>query len=261
MRVYHNPARKSRAVRRRRPKGRNIYGIARLLEKQPKALRSHEKWSQMAGYLKSDPELLNIRFNSRCYSLLHNGVIRPEHLENFYRTYRLPKNPFFPLFLLIKRDYLENRERRCREKKEYIREGLHRLPEYVRNVFIMAAGMEKDFNGGKLCPVYKKEFLPSTKKRMDEYLKYGHGDWIKFFESYLDKLGTAYESLPMKKVEYLDACLVLKMDPDEHYRRPREEDVNRRFRSLSKEFHPDRGGDPSLFIRLKWAGNYFRNNT
>lgn len=240
-------------MKRRRPAGRKIYSINYLLDIQPKALRKKEKWPLMLSYLSSDPKLLQLRFNRRCYSLLHNAVIRPEHLENFYRTYKLPKNPFFPLFFLLKREYIEERERKKREREEYIRKGLIELPDYVKALFTLTAYLEKEMNGSSGCPVYRRSFLPKSKKRMDDYKKYSHGDWIRFYDEYLGKLGTRYEKLPLKKVEYLDASLALQCLPDPDYRPHQQEEVVSQYRKLSKEYHPDRGGDPSLFIKLKWA--------
>ena len=74
-----------------------------LLDKQPKALVRDTKYPLLISYYRSSPLLMRIRFNKRCYSLLHNAVIKPEHLENFYKTYRLPKDSFFPLFSMIKK--------------------------------------------------------------------------------------------------------------------------------------------------------------
>lgn len=240
-------------MRRRRPAGRTIYSIEYLLDKQPKTLKKREEWPLMISYLNSEPRLLKLRFNRRCYSLLHNAVIRPEHLENFYRTYRLPQHPFFPLFFMIKREYLDERDTKKREREEYIHKGLMKLPLYVRDVFTLTVRMEKSINGGDRCPVYRRSFIPRSKKKMDAYNRYSHGDWIRFFEEYLDLLATHYEKLPLSKVEYLDASLVLQCRPNPDYNPLDRDVVISNYRKLSKEHHPDRGGDASLFIKIKWA--------
>lgn len=211
----------------------------------------------MVSYLSSNPKLLKLRFNRRCYSLLHNAIIKPEHLENFYRTYRLPKNPFFPLFFMIKRDYLSERERKKAERDEYIRSGLSRLPSYVKLLFTLCSRLEKQLTGRDSCPVYRKIFLPSTKKRTDQYGRFSHGDWVDYFDDYLGKLADEYDHLPLKKVEFLGAAMALQWEPDQKYRKPSKEIVNRLFRDLSKKYHPDKGGDPKLFIKVKWAKDYF----
>ncbi|MBN2658930.1 MAG: hypothetical protein JXR86_17885 [Spirochaetales bacterium] len=212
----------------------------------------------MVSYLSSEPGLLKLRFNRRCYSLLHNAVIEPGNLDNFYRTYRLPKNPFFPLFFLIKRDYLAAREKGRFEREEYIRTGLSRLPAYIKVIFTLCSRLEKRMTGRDSCPVYRKSFLPSTKKRTDEYGQFSHGDWMDFFDGYLDKLAGEYEHLPLKKVEYLGAALALQWEPDQNYGMPSAETVTRLYRELSKAYHPDRGGNSHYFIKVKWAKDYFR---
>lgn len=78
-----------------------------------------------------------------------------------------------------------------------------------------------------------------------------------FFDSYLDKLAAEYEHLPLKKVEYLGAAMALRWEPDQEYTRPSAETVNRLYRELSKEYHPDRGGNSRYFIKVKWAKDYF----
>jgi len=211
----------------------------------------------MISYLGSEPRLLQIRFNKRCYSLLHNAVIKPEHLEDFYRTYRLPKNPFFPLFFSIKREYLKGREEKRAVREEYIRQGLRRLPPYVKMVFTLSSRMEKELTGRDSCPVYRRSFLPSTKKRTDEYLKFSHGDWMDFFDSYLEKMAGVYDHLPLKRIEYLNAAMGLGWEPDDAFRPPSREVVNRLYREHSKTYHPDRGGNSRHFIRVKWAKDFF----
>lgn len=240
-------------MRRRRPVGRKIYTVNYLLEKQPKVLKKHEKWPVLIGYLNSNRDILKIRFNKRCYSLLHNSIITPENLENFYRTYRLPKHPFFPLFFLIKREYLEDREKKRKEKEEFIRDGLSQLPDYVKKLFTMIALLEKDLNSTSKCPVYRKYFLPVSKKRINEFLNFSHEDWINFFDDYLGQLGTRYERLPLARIEYLDALLALQLIPDPGYAMPEEKTLIASYRKLSKDYHPDRGGHAALFIKVKWA--------
>jgi len=211
----------------------------------------------MTSYLSSEPKLLKLRFNKRCYALLHNAVIQAEHLDDFYRTYRLPKNPFFPLFFSIKREYMKGREEKKAEREEYIRQGLRRLPPYVKMVFTLASRMEKELTGRDSCPVYRKTFLPSTKKRTDEYGQFSHGDWMFFFDGYQERLAAAYNHLPLRKIEYLNAAMGLGWEPDSQYKPPSREVVNHLFRELSKRYHPDRGGNPRHFIRVKWAKDYF----
>jgi len=240
-------------MRRRRPVGKNIYTIEYLLDKQPKALSRDTRYPLLISYFRSSPVLMRIRFNKRCYSLLHNAVIKPEHLENFYKTYRLPKDSFFPLFFMIKRNYLNNKNIKKREKQLYIQNGMENLPPYVIQFLKLINEMEKSYNRADLLPVYSKNIIPKTKKQIDNYRGFEHLDWYRFFLKHFEMMQKYYDRLPPVKTDKLTACLILECVPDSYEQLPGHSLVKSRYRKLSKEYHPDAGGDPELFIALKKA--------
>ena len=115
-------------ARRRRSPGSRRYSLADLLAKQPKSLQKHDYYQSLLAHYYSSERLKGLRVSQRCYTLLHTCRIRPEHLKEFYRTYRLPRDPFFPLFFRIKRDYLEQRRRQEEARRTYIHAQVRRLP-------------------------------------------------------------------------------------------------------------------------------------
>ena len=240
-------------MRRRRPVGKKIYTIDYLLNKQPKSLAKDSNYLTMINYLKSSSNLRGIKFNKRCYSLLNNAVIKPEHLINFYKTYRLPKHPFFPLFFMIKRDYLKSRELKKKEKLDYIDHRMEELPKNVLRYLQFVMKMESGYNRSGLHPLYTEVITPKTKKQVDMFSSYSHGDWLKFFKSYLGMLLSRYQRSSSEKIDSLSACFILDCIPDYPSELPSVSIIKNNYRRMSKMYHPDTGGDATLFLEIKWA--------
>ncbi|MCK5250467.1 MAG: hypothetical protein KAJ98_10915, partial [Spirochaetaceae bacterium] len=76
---------------------------------------------------------------------------------------------------------------------------------------------------------------------------------------HLSRLTERYGSFPENEALRIEALLMLGFDklPDE--KRPGKREVKGRFRILSKEYHPDRGGNADLFRRLKTARDVLLN--
>jgi hypothetical protein len=240
---------------RRRPIGRKIYSLSLLLDKQPKTLQKGEHYSLLISYVNNTPELYYLRFNKRCYSLLHNGIIKPEHLVNFYRTYRLPKHPFFPLFLMVKRDFYRGQEEKKREKKEYIDRAFKQLPSHIRAFFKRISELEVLYHSSGKTPLYNLSLYPKTKKKADLYSHYSHEEWIECFEIYLVKLRERYDRIPRERTDRLLACFILLSIPVTLSLFPDKSLLKQSYRNLSKKYHPDSGGDPKVFIKIKWASD------
>lgn len=240
-------------MRRRRPKGRKIYSVIYLLDKQPKSLRKQKHYQLMVSYLQNSPGLTGLRFNRRCYSLLNEAVIRPEHLENFYRTYSLPENPFFPLFFMIKRNYLTERENKKLERSQYIALKMKNIPSYVQRYCSLIRQLEEKYSRTGKHPVFNQFLVVKTKKRADEYGNYNHTDWINFFGKYLDCLSGTYERIFSEKINTIYAYFILNCIPESFSGVPPIDKIQNRYRNYSKIYHPDRGGDHDMFIKIKWA--------
>ncbi|MDC7221181.1 MAG: hypothetical protein PQJ59_14690 [Spirochaetales bacterium] len=237
--------------RRKRPVGRTIYSIPRLLDDQPAKLKKNPAYSRMVESLIGAEKLLSLRFNRRCYSLLHNAVIKPEHLENFYRTYRLPRHPFFPMFLALKRSYLEERERARKEREQAIARYVGEIDEGVRAYWNAFSDWERRFRGGKNS-ITHRYFYPSTLKKARAYSAYSYGEWCYYFRDYLElmkKSSTGVREddegrfiLNRYILNLLPPPAVISLG-----------DVKRHYRKLSLVHHPDRGGEPDLFMLIRRA--------
>lgn len=251
---------RTRSPRRTRPhrSSRRPYSLAHLLSRQPKTLGKDPRYAEMAGRLEARPELTRLRISRRCYTLLNHARVAPENAGTFCRTYRLPKDPFFSLFLEIKRDYLADRERYREARRQYILATLRSLPAPTLAFIKYLGYLEEHYNPSRLHPLWQSELFPGSKKQANAYRTYDQGDWIDVFRRHLRLLAGRYRGLNERFREKLLACYLLDCVPPltpEHTpaRWPDATAVVRAYRRMSLIHHPDRGGDPRLFVELKRA--------
>lgn len=230
-----------------------IYTLNHLLEKQPKGFRKDPLYPGLINSYLGSPRLKAVRINRRCYKLLNNGTIKPEHLENFIRTYRLPADPFFPLFFQIKRSYLDRRAELGKKRREYIDSVIRSLPREVREFMDFLGDTERACNRTGRHPLWNTRIYPNTKKQAQAYEKNGFLEWILFFKDYLELLQDRYKLFKPDSGKSLLSCFILGCLPAGPAGKPDPEKVKREFRRLSKDYHPDNGGDPRVFIFIKWA--------
>jgi len=252
-------------MRRRRTRragpARN-YTIAYLLSRQPKSLQHHSDFDRMMDHYHQSERLQNLRFNRRCYSLLNRATVPARNLSYFYRTYRLPADPFFPLFFEIKRSYLAERERRKEERHEYILAEMRSLPPTILAAVKYLGYLEVHFNSGGNSPVWQKELFPGSKKKADSYRRYNTEAWITLFRHHLKLLRKRYRGMNDEIVKRTLACFVLEITPlGVPPALPSAAQVSRSYRRLSLHYHPDRGGNPALFIELKRARDELANGS
>ncbi len=253
-------------MRRRKKRSRKPYSIAYLLAKQPKTLQKNPYYQVMMNHYYSSEKLRRVRFSRRCYSLLQHAKISPDNLKHFYRTYRLPRDPFFPLFFSIKREYLEERRRKKEERDAYIIRSMRSLPAPILEFIKLLAVIErKGCNRADRYPVWISRLFPSTKKRVREYGRFGTADWLELFRSHMRLLEERYPSFSWETGEQLIACFVLEILPapadiygtektkGRIFRLPEAEQIKRSYRRLSKLHHPDGGGEAEYFVELKQA--------
>ncbi len=208
----------------------------------------------MLEHYRNSSALQGLRFSRRCYSLLQHARIAPQNLYHFYRTYRLPADPFFPLFFEIKRAYLQERERVQERRRRYILETMRALPEPVLEFIKYLGRLEQHYSGGARYPVWRTNLFPSTKKQADAYRRYDHHQWLRTFRAHLELLSGRYRGLNAQIGARLIACHVLEIPLDgPPPRRPTQAEVTAHYRRQSMRHHPDRGGDPRMFVELQRA--------
>lgn len=245
----------SRSRRRRNLRSASrTYSLTDLLSRQPKTVQKQPGFAVLEVHLGTSVALRRVRLNSRCFGLLHHARIRPENLENFHRTYRLPRHPFFPLFLNLKREYAIERARQQEARRRYILERMRLLPQPIV-LFVRYLGyLEEHFNAAGGHPLWDRHLFPSSKKRVHEYAAYGHREWLELFQRHADLLCARYPAFTLGNAQRLLAGWVLECDSYQiPPTRPASALVKRRYRELSLRHHPDQGGDPLRFLELKQA--------
>ncbi len=236
---------------RRIPKGRKIYSISYLMDKQPKGIRKDPRYGFLLDSLRGSDRLLSLRFNRRCYTLLNRCVVGPEKLESFYRTYRLPRHPFFPLFLSIKRAYLDEKDKARAEREEKILSLLQKLPAREQEYLFAFARWESGRREGRKARTFQREIYPRTLKKARLYLSRNKCDWIGCFETFRrDVIGDTAEYSGDEGQVLIDRYILgLPPGPEPLNR----EEIKTRYRTLSLENHPDRGGSGEMFLIVKEA--------
>lgn len=190
----------------------------------------------------------------RCYSLLDNAQIEPGNLQYFYLTYGLPKDPFFPLFFQIKRDYLRDQERKREERRQFILGEMRRLPAPTLAFIKYLGHLEAYHHSRGRHPLWQRYLFPTTKKQVRGYAAYSASEWLGLFREHLHRLEKHYPGLGNRHTDRLLACYVLDcLPPEIPPAWPPAKEVTIRYRRLSMLHHPDRGGNPDTFLELKRA--------
>jgi len=242
-------------MRRKRRRLKN-YSLGYLLSKQPKSLQKSQFYEEMLLHYRSSTRLQNLRISRRCYSLLQRAVIKPEYLNNFYVTYHLPRDPFFPLFLRVKQDYLDQRRQKQEQKMHYIADKMRELPPDTLAFIKYLAAFEQQYNRADNFPVWTAHLFPTTKKRVNEYSSFSRTEWIALFSTHLQRLEQRYRELDELTTKQLLASYVLECLPQKNNTFGPQLDLQaaaRNYRRLSKLYHPDLGGEGDFFLQLQWA--------
>ena len=248
-------------MRRRRRRSRKSYTLGYLIAKQPKGLAKLGTYRALRDHYLSSPALRSARIPSRAYRLLNEARLQPEHLANFYRTYRLPQNPFFPLFLAAKSEYLAIQVKRAEARRRWIRETMRSLPDRELEMVRYLGRLECAVNAAGRSPVWQERLYPGTKKRAREYQDSSPVEWLSVFRSHTDALTIRYPVLRRGFADRILALYLLDLSPRTSRSAlppfppalPPEATIRSAYRSLSMRYHPDQGGDPARFIHVKWA--------
>ncbi len=232
-------------------KQRRYYSLAKLLNAQPRGLVKDPRHRLMWDHFMASERLQTLRINRRCYSLLNRARIRPENIRNFYRTYRLPSNPFFPLFLAIKRDWLISREELKEKRETAILAIVKSLPPERRRSMREIAEYEQKYNHNQEHPVWNRLIYPGTLKKAREMVLMSDSDWYRLWEKYFLSFAQRYPGVRDNHSRRL-ALMVLHCPAElPGNSSTSRSEIVRRFRQLSKQHHPDHGGEAEYFRLLK----------
>lgn len=236
---------------KRRRSGSSKLSLNRLLNRQPKTIKKHPHYELMMSHYLASEKLQKLKINRQCYRLLDKAIITVENLPNLYRTYKVPQDPFFPLFIKIKKDYLSERLKKVEEREKYILVQMKKLPREKRKVLRFLAELEESISPGGTRQTWEREIYPGSMKRALEMLKISETEWTEILDLYFESLSLKYPVFSRNRAK-VSASLFLRIIPTlPPLGFPSKETVNKSYRKLSRSYHPDSGGDASLFIRLQ----------
>lgn len=237
------------------------YPLSRLLDDQPKTMQKSSRFAELRRLLSDSPRLKGVVLHRTAYRLLDTGRLASQNIENLYTTYHLPRSRFFPLFLDLKQDYLNHRRSLAAQRAEYIRRRVLSLPPEFLRLLRNLGRYEKRLNRAGKTPVWEKTLYPKTKKAADKFDQWGIEEWLTAAEEFGRALSSRYPRAPKCNWQRFSALLFLDLLPENGSTAETTATIDpgrikEAFRRLSKQHHPDSGGDPASFRRLRWALNY-----
>lgn len=227
------------------------YSLGGLLKNQPVELKKNSDFKYLINLYNHSDCLKKTRFRRKCYSLLLKARISSENLDRFYLFYRLPKHSFFPLFLKLRKEYLDKIDWKKKEKNDYILKKMRQLPDNIQIFIKCLANHEKSLSG-KSCAVWLDFFYPKTKKKVNSYFKFNFFDWLKSSEKYTDLLAGRFKKIDINHIKRITSIFILGLSEDNYSI----EMIKKSYRILSKKYHPDQGGDPDFFKKVKDAYDF-----
>ena len=254
-------ARKHSSLRRSSPSRRRGKSLRTLIERQPKTFARQADYGVLITLFRNSERLRSLTVSPRCWSLLNTARINPDNLYHFYRTYRLPEHPFFPLFLRLKREYFDERERIKTERRAAIRLIVQSCPDDTLEFLRYLGHLEDYVNAAGEHPLWQTGLYPSSKKAARAAAKRSFLDWIYIYREHLASLASHYRDFSEHDARMLLSAFVLGCVPDGVPPRPPDAgSVARAYRRESLRHHPDRGGDAAVFIELKKARDTLRGD-
>jgi hypothetical protein len=232
---------------------RRYYSLASLLDAQPRGLVRDSRHRLMWDHFMASEKLQRLRISGRCYRLLNRASVSPENLKTFCRTWRLPEDPFFPLFLAVKKAWMEDMRLRREKRRADILSIMSKLPLERRRVLDALAGLEKSRDSRSGHPVWDRTIVPKTLKQAQSMCGFDDDEWIDLWRTYLEHLTLRYRQFTPTDALRAEAKLLLGMDDCLTGNTPPASQISQAFRRLSKVHHPDQGGSPGMFRRLKTA--------
>jgi hypothetical protein len=236
----------------RSAKEKPVYSLSRLLGAQGPGIKADPRFPGLESTLRASPRLGAVRMIRRAYALLDEGRLAFGHLPDFFDTYRIPPDPFFRLFLTIKRDRRDRLDALRRDRDRRIADIAAAFPQGPRLLIGHLAAVERLRDPE--APRWRAELRPGSLARARQMAAFGLPEWIAFFAAYIEELRGAYRRIPLLDAETLIACLILETMPDPATGRlPSRAALGTQFRRLSKACHPDLGGDGRRFLVLAKA--------
>ena len=224
---------------------KNRYSLKYLLDREPAGFRKKAEYQTLLFHLKASRALQMLRFNRKTYSILKNARIDPDDLPRFTRSNKLFRNPFFPLYLKLKKEHLEAAREKKKKRQEYIYGIMKRQSPRIKNYLKIFRDYEKRFHPKH--PVWNAFFYPGTKKKANELSHLKDIEWAMLFFRYIEDVAVKYPRMDQVYLKKIKSLFVMELNPGPY----RVEQVKLQYRKLARKYHPDQGGQDSYFDLLQ----------
>jgi len=115
---------------------------------------------------------------------------------------------------------------------------------------------EKKISNNKKCTVWNTVIYPKSKRKVFQYKNYNTSDWLELINKYILLLQKKYKNSDLEYLKRLSSLFLLEL-PDGDYTI---EELKKKYRILSKKYHPDLGGEKGYFNRVNSAYDYLVKN-
>lgn len=225
------------------------FSLARLLSKQAGPFKKLPEFARLVAILRDSHALARVRLNRRAFRLLDEPRLELRHLPDFRATYRLPDSPFFRVFLEMKWDRSKASAARRASLRERVDAIMETSPSYARGMLKYLAGTERTCS--LKAALFVKRLYPRTMKRAREMAAFPLARWTAAFRAHIRLLRGSYRTIVLPDDGFLMAAMVLECLPDPKTGKAKTTaEIKASFRRVSKECHPDLGGDPARFRLL-----------
>jgi len=220
--------------------------LAELLYVQAVSFKKQASFPELVAMLNASVLLRGARLGQRPWKLLAEPRLKPEHLPDFYATYRLPKSPFFELFLRLKWAERERKAMAKADRAGRIRTALAAVPEPFSRLMAWLGALESTANPKK--PLWKARYQPRSIKSAGALASLEPLDWKDELANALLAFRLSYPGLRVPDPGRLFDLAMLESLPDARTGREPDADTLRAgWRLACKRWHPDSGGSSDAF--------------
>ena len=222
--------------------------ILELIKSQPKGLKKMANFIKIVDIYNSSTYLKTLKLSKKAFNLLNKGRVNIDNLDKFYKIFKIKNHIFFIEFISLKNSYISKRKSIKKEKEKYIYQNMISLPKEIKDIIKELAKIELNYaKRDKKRSFWQKTLYPTTKKGVNDFLKFNNIDWFIHFDNFISKVQKKYSvDFGNRSIKKRIALFVLGI-----YKTKVTVSDIKEFRRLAMVHHPDRGGDAKSFKILQ----------
>jgi hypothetical protein len=219
------------------------YNLGDLLQAQPKTFKKTNNFALLNNVYASDQTLHKVILSANSYRLLNRAKLTYSQLTRLCSLYKIKSNLFFALFVKYKQQYFKSENDKKKNKQAKIEKILSKMSSDKKSLLKVFLTAEKTHN--KKVTLWRSYFYNLSYKKAKFFCSSSNLEFYKIADSYLDDFGKKYncptQSLKQKLIYFALEFSDIPKDT---------ETIKNKYHQLSKKFHPDVGGNDTLFKLL-----------